>query len=84
MTERFGLFCGSPFRFHCGKIERFSTVSTEFSTGFAKKSKNRREKARFLWKNFVENPGESVEKFPRCGKPVESFPTQERQKENLL
>ena len=36
--------------FFCGKIRHFSTISTGFSTDFAKKEKKKREKVLFCWK----------------------------------
>jgi len=59
---------------NCGKENRFSTVSTGFSTASAKKCKKKREKAGFLREKSVENSGENVEKSTPRGKPVESTP----------
>jgi len=44
--------------FFCGKIRRFSTISTGFSTDFAEKEKKKREKVLFcrktVWKTRVK------------------------------
>ena len=65
--------------FFCGKIRHFSTISTGFSTDFAKNPKKKRGKALFyrktvwktrvkLWNNhfFAEKPVENHLFFIRC------------------
>ena len=70
----FDLHCRDA-RGKCGKINRFSTISTAFSTSWVQKKKNERAFAAFCGKTSWKSWGKAWKTSPLWGKPVESEKT---------
>ena len=68
------IFCrsGRDAGGNCGKMNRFSTISTVFSTSFAQKWKNKRAFEAFCGKTSWKSRGKGWKTSPLWGKPVES------------